>query len=265
MSQFNDYGGGGGFLQGGSPYSATGSPGGARKEASHSLRPLTVAQALKATQAHADADWQVDDVEIGQITIVGQVVTVQAQTTNCAYWIDDGTGRIEARHWVDSNNEEDSGKWGGIEESMYVRVTGALKTFGNKRYINANHIRPASDPHELYFHILETITVTLMIDRQSGQVQGPASQTATGASAYTAQPQNANANDQFSHLPILQQRIVRFIAGEPRTDEGVHVSKIARAIGKDGDAERISDALDKLMDEGLVYSTIDDSHFNVST
>lgn len=81
---------------------------------------------------------------------------------------------------------------------------------------------------------------------------------------------------------MLQQKIARFISNQPRSDEGVHVSIIARAIGKEGDAEKIrseqqfgkcgsnansrdSDALDKLMDEGLVYSTIDDSHFNIST
>lgn len=52
-----------------------------------------------------------------------------------------------------------------VRESMYVRVTGALKAFGNKRYINATHIRVASDPHEVYFHVLEAIAVTLMNDR----------------------------------------------------------------------------------------------------
>jgi hypothetical protein len=50
-----------------------------------------------------------------QVTLVGHVVSIQPQATNCVYWIDDGTGRIEARHWVDSSSEEDSGKWGGIE------------------------------------------------------------------------------------------------------------------------------------------------------
>ncbi|KAF5381079.1 hypothetical protein D9615_004013 [Tricholomella constricta] len=269
MSQYNDYGGGGGFLQGGSPYSASGSPGGGRnKEASHSLRPLTVAQVIKATQAHADAEWTVDDAEIGQVTLVGQVVTIQSQTTNCVYWIDDGTGRIEARHWVDSTSEEDSGKWGGIEELMYVRVTGSLKTFGNKRYINATHIRIATDPHEVYFHILEAVAVTLMIDRGTTSGAGhiaAASGSGGIASAYTSHHGASNASDQYSHLPALQQKIVRFIDTQPRSDEGVHVSTIARATGFEGDAEKISDALDKLMDQGFVYSTIDDSHFNLSS
>ena len=50
-------------------------------------------------------------------------------------------------------------------ERRYVRVTGGLKNFGKKRYINATHIRDVKDPHETYFHILEAIAVTLMIDR----------------------------------------------------------------------------------------------------
>jgi len=51
---------------------------------------------------------------------------------------------------------------------MCVRITGALKMFGNKRYINVTHLRASTDPHELYYHILESIAVTLMAER--GQV-----------------------------------------------------------------------------------------------
>lgn len=46
-----------------------------------------------------------------------------------------------------------------------MRVTGVLKHFGNKRYINATNIRPAKDPHELYFHLQEVVYVTLVHQR----------------------------------------------------------------------------------------------------
>ncbi|KAG6810185.1 hypothetical protein H0H92_012949, partial [Tricholoma furcatifolium] len=277
----NDYNTGGGFIPGGSPY-AGGSPGtGRNKEASHSIRPLTVTQLLKATQLHADAEWTVDDVEIGHVTTVGQVTNVQVQTTNVLYGIDDGSGQIEARHWVDSSSEEDSAKWDGIElvfidltdifsdadesERMYVRVTGTLKTFGSKRYINATHIRAVTNPHELYFHLLEAMSITLMADRGFSSAPSSGATTAMGSSVSAYTGQASKMSDQWSHLPPLQQNIVRFIASQPRSDEGVHVSVIARATGTDGDAQKISDALDKLMDDGHVFSTIDDSHFNVST
>jgi replication factor A2 len=53
---------------------------------------------------------------------------------------------------------------------MYVRVTGGLKSFGSKRYINALHVRPVTDAFEVFFHQLEVITVTLTIER--GAVRG---------------------------------------------------------------------------------------------
>ncbi|KAG1832030.1 replication protein A subunit RPA32 [Suillus variegatus] len=282
MSQFNDYyantgAGGGGFMTGGSPYgSASGSPGGAsrKSEIAHSLRPLTVLQLLNATQAHSDAEWMLDDTELGQVTVVGHVVSIQSQATNNLYWLDDGTGRIEARHWIDSSIEESEPGSSAITEGSYIRVSGTLKMFGSKRYVNATHIRPVKSPHEIYFHLLEAMTVTLIWAKGAppragqnpsttipqAQVAGPP---AVGGSAYAAQSHPpATTNNQYSHLPKLEYMIITFMLSQPSKEEGVHVRSIARAVG--GNAAAISDALDKLMDDGLVFTTIDDSHFKVA-
>ncbi|KAJ8585599.1 replication protein A, subunit RPA32 [Rhizopogon salebrosus TDB-379] len=278
MSQSQDYygntgGGGGGFMAGGSPYGSTsGSPGGAgrKSEIGHSLRPLTAFQLLNATQAHSDAEWMLDEIELGQVTIVGHVVSIQSQATNNLYWLDDGTGRIEARHWIDSSIEETG--LNIITDGSYVRVSGSLKMFGNKRYVNANHIRQVKSPHEIYFHLLEAMSVTLIWEKgpplRPGQTasstvpQGSVARSVAGSSAYAAQSHPVVDNSQFSHLPKLQYEIVTFIHNQPANEEGVHVGAIARAIG--GTALTISDALDKLMDDGLVFTTIDDSHFQVA-
>lgn len=55
-------------------------------------------------------------------------------------------------------------------ENAYARVTGTLKKFGNKRYINSTNIRPCTDPHELYFHLAEVLTTDLVISK--GMVSG---------------------------------------------------------------------------------------------
>ena len=99
------------------------------------------------------------------------------------------------------------------------------------------------------------------------------------ASAYTAQSSRTAEDEQWAHLPALQRSIVKFIRDQPPHDDGVHVAAIARAVG--GEATKIryvwsswtsrtsglcvsSDALDRLMDDGHVYTTIDESHFNLS-
>ena len=51
-------------------------------------------------------------------------------------------------------------------------------------------------------------------------------------SAYGAH--STGVNDQFSHLPNLQRSIVKFIHSQPEREEGIHVGKIAQAIGGNG-------------------------------
>lgn len=50
-------------------------------------------------------------------------------------------------------------------DHMYARVTGTLKQFGPKKYLNVAHIKPATDPHELLFHSFEAIYVTMGYSR----------------------------------------------------------------------------------------------------
>ncbi|KAF8892525.1 hypothetical protein BD779DRAFT_1509479 [Infundibulicybe gibba] len=270
MSQYNDqYAGGGGYIPGGgSPFSNSGTPGGAnrRNEVSQSLRPVTVAQLVKASQPHTDADWTIDNTEIGQVTLVGQVVSVRTQATNIVYWIDDSTGRIEARHWLDTSIESESIKWTGIEENTYVRVVGNLKTFADVRYLNATHIRTSKDVHEVYFHSLEVITASLALERGAPPYAGQPSTAAPvpGASQYVTQAQTAQAQDEFAHHPPLPRAILGFMTSQPTSPQGIHVSAIARACSSLGDAAKISLALETLMDDGLIFSTIDDSHFQLS-
>ncbi|EPS98543.1 replication protein A subunit RPA32, partial [Fomitopsis schrenkii] len=240
-----------------------------RAPAQQSLRPVTIRQLLNATQAHSDAEWTIDDAEVGQITVIGQVVSINSQTTNCVYWLDDGTGRMEARHWVDAGTDEDSERWGGITENVYIRAMGSLKSFGNKRYINATHLRLIKDHNEINFHFLEAFTVELILQKgpplrpsEAGS-RGAIANGSANASAYDPPSSSATRMEPYAHLPSIQRRIVEFMMNQPQQSEGIHVAAVARHIG--GDAHAISEALDRLMDEGHVFTTMDDSHFALST
>ena len=52
----------------------------------------------------------------------------------------------------------------------FARVTGNIKTFGSKKYINASQIRPVGDSHEPFFHLLDVISVQLSFDRGSVKI-----------------------------------------------------------------------------------------------
>jgi len=106
---------------------------------------------------------------MAQITVVAQIVASSLQAPNCLYRIDDGTGNIEARQWIDLTLEGIGTSGDIIEmnnsEGAYVRITGTLKEIGSKRYIHISHARVSNDVHELYFHILEAISVHLYLER----------------------------------------------------------------------------------------------------
>lgn len=46
-------------------------------------------------------------------------------------------------------------------ENVYVRVIGNLKSFNNKRSVNATVVKPVKDLNEVQYHLLEAIRVHL--------------------------------------------------------------------------------------------------------
>ncbi|KIK59723.1 hypothetical protein GYMLUDRAFT_201150 [Collybiopsis luxurians FD-317 M1] len=230
---------------------------------------MTIAQVFKATQAHTDAEWTLNGHEVGQVRVIGHVVNVSQQATNTVYLVDDGTGKVEARRWREQSSEEDVEKWGNIEVNQVISVTGNMKAFGNKKYVNATSVRLSEDPNETTFHMVEALTITLSIENGSPNGSPAAQKLSGAASAYTVQSSGGANNDmaEYEHLPVIQREIIKAILSQPEADEGgVDVGVISKSVqavpGVNPNA--ISDALDALMDAGHIYSTSDDSHFQVS-
>jgi replication factor A2 len=134
----------------------------------------------------------------------------------------------------------------------YVRVLGTLKTFGGKRHVSTQRLRPVSDPHEVYFHLLEALDVHLQAT--SGIVSLKDISTvvlsellifrlkpsdthvgnAGAASAYTGGGATSTGHDQYASLPPIHKAIVQFIINTPHGAEGVNVAAIARHVAGQG-------------------------------
>ncbi|VDB83055.1 unnamed protein product [Peniophora sp. CBMAI 1063] len=269
MSQFgggpyygNDGGGaGGGYLTGGSPFgSGTGSPGGAEKRTalSHAIRPVTIKQLHNAHQQHGDAPWTIEGVETGHMSIVAQVVSVKAQATNTVYYLDDGTGRIEARRWRDANMDNSVDPNDQISPDSWVRVTGVLKIYNQKRHLNHITLHALTDFNELWYHQLDVIVATLTFEKGSSTAQGDGDGQYSGnASAYAAQ--SGGGGDGDPGLSGVQKMIVDWInSHDEDPDDGYHIGVISRHVHTTEQA--FADALEALMENGTIFTTIDDTH-----
>ena len=60
------------------------------------------------------------------MTLVAQIITINQQATNVVYLLDDGTGRIEARHWLVPNDIQDAEKWSGLSYVSSMALLSSL-------------------------------------------------------------------------------------------------------------------------------------------
>ncbi|KAK3677942.1 Replication factor A protein 2 [Recurvomyces mirabilis] len=263
-------GGGGGFMPG--SQNASDSPsGGKRSYGKDTLRPCTIKQLHDAIHPNPDAEYfLIDGSETTQITFVGQVRAISMQTTNVTYKLDDGTGIMEVKQWIDAEQQsgDDGGDGGGQErkekekvvEQGYVRVWGRLKAFNNKRHVGANIIRPIKDFNEIQYHLLEATVVHLHFTRgPPGELndnsKGGAQNMNGNGGAYDAGDMGG-----VQKLPAgtsaAARKVYHTIANTPQSHEGLHVQQIAQTGGMEiGEVLR---AGEELVGLGAIYTTVDE-------
>ena len=247
-------------------------PGGSQDESGNkktygkdTLRPVTIKQLLDAHHPNPDADYfMIDDNETTQVTFVGQVRNISTQTTNVTYKIDDGTGIIEVKVWIDAqayNDPDDpSNQKAKPVEQGYARVWGRLKSHYNKRHVGAQVIRPITDFNEISYHLLETTAVHLHFIRgppQSLDGKGGANGAMKGDGEQNGyQGSTDGAPVVPPGVSSAARRVFSCLKQVPQTNEGLHANDIAMRVSME--LTEVMKAGDELMSHGLIYTTVDD-------
>lgn len=266
--------GGGGFMPGSQNND---SPSNKRTYGKDTLRPVTIKQLLDAHHPHPDAEYfMIDESETTQVTFVGQIRNISSQTTNITYKLDDGTGIIEVKVWIDAEAFADPSHPGNEKakpvEQGYARVWGRLKAFNNKRHVGANIIRPIQDFNEVQYHLLEATVVHLhftrgppeaLQDAKGGAGQANGGQQAIGYGAQGYDGAGAGGDGGGSGIKALPagasraaRQVYQTLKDSPQTHEGLHMQDIATRASME-----IAEVLkggDELSNLGLIYTTVDD-------
>ena len=249
--------------------------------AEDSLRPITVKQILDAEET--SNEFRIDGQHVTQVTLVGQVRSIQKLETNLEYKIDDGTGIVDVKKYIDIDKmateemnavldeDADSKKPAQghgsvpIEEGSFVRVHGRIKSFNNKRWLNANFVRVIADYNEVNYHLLEATLVHLV------NTKGPLG----GAGAGAGGSQHDGGDSMFVdggyggggagmgggapktiNGSALAQRMFAYMQTAPGGNEGIPVTLLSNSLGVSiQDTQR---AADELLSHGVIYTTVDD-------
>lgn len=269
----NSGGNGGGFMESSEPkqqfsQSSQGNNTTEGKPRSHqSLIPLTIKQIISAVQNNPDDAWQIEGREVSHVSFVGAIIQIDEASTSLNFVIEDGTGRIEAKHWLDDGDADFASKRAQWVEGSYVQVVGNIREFHGNKNIVAFDVRPVVDFNQITHHLLEAIWVHLKNKEPVRQPMGQTMATSNnnmqmGSTGFNGNAQtdfSQNANDSESALQNMVLQCIHTMQQE--FPDGVDIRKVTEElVSKGQNAANINKAIAFLQDEGNLYSTTDDFH-----
>lgn len=227
---------------------------------------MTVKQIADASSPFPEAPYQIDGADVANVLFVGQVRNISSQSTNITYKIDDGTGEVEVKKWVDTatadSMDTDEGKAPGdgkseVELNGYARVFGAIKSFGNKRYIGAHSVRPLKNINELHCHILEATAVHLFFTRGPPGGANAGGNAATGGDAVMGGADDySGGNRALLSMSPLAKRVYGMLKTEPQDESGLNLHVLASKLNLP--ATDVARAGEELLGAGVIFSTSDE-------
>eukprot|EP00871_Galdieria_phlegrea_P003556 jgi/Galph1/4200/GphlegSOOS_G2835.1 len=234
----------------------------ANVDKNQSLQPVSLSQLVKATQEHPDDAFQVNDTPLRNVTFVGYIVTVNELSTNLCYKIEDGSASMEVRLYTFENDSEyQAQKLAALQPGVWVRVFGTLREFNGERSVKAHHIQPVEDLNEILFHRLQVIQVYIHQTQRAkniGSTEDVHMKSFSGMNQRTFAPEMSETG-----FTPIQQQILSTIRLLSKDFQGVSTQEIIANLQQKFDVNEIRQTIDILMNEGHIYSTIDEYHFQV--
>jgi replication factor A2 len=256
-------GGGGGFgaSQGSGSRGGAGRGGGGRRNYDEqTLIPVTVGMVLSSSDdGEGSGNLMLrDGRKLSQIKLVGAVRQFNDYSTNVVYEIEDGTGLVEVKQWIDDGDctAMSEMRQEALKDNIYVSIVGSVKEYDGKKTIIADFCRPLVSGNQLTHHLLEVVYASHMYKQKDSIIPGgvvPMVMGTPGQNSYTRQTE-AGGGVRESVLALIRDESNRVEIGASIFD------CIKRFSGRFSEME-VRQTVHNLCAEGHLYSTVDDDHF----
>lgn len=228
--------------------------------ADDTLRPVTIKQLVDCKEPYPGSELAVDGLPTTQVTLVGQVRSLATHSINTTYRIDDGTGLIEVKKWVDNDKPETAVSFA---PDTYVRVFGRLLSYNGKRHVSAHYIRAITDFNEVNYHLLEATHVHLLMTKGTSAAGGGGGAgggtDADGDSmfvdgGYGGGGGGGAADARLATCSPSARAVYNFMANSP--GDGANVGQVV--AGTRMSAADVLTAAEELLGHGVIYTTDND-------
>lgn len=225
-----------------------------------------------------------DGREPHQVKVVGAIREQNNGSTNITYSIEDGTGLMDMKEWVDAENDNPATlefRDRVEKEGRYIRIIGKITDYEGKKEIVAYSIRPLSNANELTHHFLEVVYSAEKYKKKQKILGAPNSYKSPHANTGYEPVLSNNLTHirtplkQMSGMGIfsgssqkissssLHDLVLQFIKKDTCTDgAGTDILPFISEHSKQFSESEIRDVISKISSEGLIYSTIDDNHYS---
>jgi len=238
---------------------------------SQTLLPVTVKMVDSAVGAGGDeSELRIDGKTVNTVLIVGCVTELNKQQMAVEFHVNDATGKMRARYYFQPEMQQTIDK---VENGVYVSVVGIVKMKPSP-HVSVLTMRPVQSPDEISYHEIYVAYSSL----KSKKKKSTSGESAFSKVDQVSSPPRAEAVVQTVVTPMrrnepmmstppkiegpLKDRISKFLS-EPQqqqNQEGVSRDKLYQSFS-DSKAEDIKTSIAELLDEGMLYTTIDDDHF----
>lgn len=218
------------------------------------LSPVTIKQINDATQPIADGEFVVNNVSLNMVSFVGVVRKVESTTSAHNITIEDGTGSVEVRRWVDEkamSAAQETEKYQALE-NKYVYVTGSLKEFNQKKNVLHAVFREITDHNEVLYHLLYAI---------SNHLEAQGLLKSDGSSAAKSEPGLfvSGAAEDVKSGDVMDKIMALIAANTPSMPEGVPARWISDNLGLS--VEEVKEKCHELSEMAKIYQGYDESSY----
>ena len=198
------------------------------------------------------------------MAIVGKVLSHSDDNLTFTMVLDDGTGRINAKSFIQNADDLERQRMAEVHDGIYVRAFGHLGAYNGERQLNAFSVRPVIDHNEVTYHLSQVIFQHLSLTKGATEVSGapgvPKMESFAGAGAPAAAAPAFGAVGGLDH--IQNEVLGVFNAPEAVAAEaGLTINDVIARSGSKYSHQQVLNAVSFLVDEGHLYSTIDDAHW----
>mmetsp|Transcript_16060 Transcript_16060/g.50479 ORF Transcript_16060/g.50479 Transcript_16060/m.50479 type:complete len:295 (+) Transcript_16060:69-953(+) len=257
----------------------------ARQEDKQTCLPVTIRAVERALEQRADTGAEAlsfHGTEPGMLILVGAVEAMARHAASIEFSLNDATGRIKARYYVSDRQPKDLEE---LAPGRHVSVFGGIRT-APEVHLAVTGMRLVQSADEVSFHLIEAAHAALRLRKGHPEPETPSKQPATARTAATMagsapmdlSPQKSERPQAELTAPVapasepakpraalsgegLRKAVFAFLQREgDGRPEGVSLAAICNHADP-APADEVSAALELLVNDGEVYTTIDDGHF----